>query len=192
MATISNTNNNQRIHPHKFTLWVAIASICMMFAGLTSAYIVKSNQDNFLEFSLPNYFWFSTIAILLSSVTMHLSLKTFKARERNKYKLLISITVVLGSIFAALQVEGFISLDNHGIRLIGQNSNAAASFLLVIIGLHGLHVLGGIIALLVMFFKSFSQKIKNYNSVPLEVVSIYWHFVDILWIYLLIFLIWIR
>lgn len=192
MATISNTNNNQRIHPHKFTLWIAIGSICMMFAGLTSAYIVKSNQDNFLEFSLPNYFWYSTIAIVLSSLTMHLSLKTFKARERNKYKLLISITVVLGLIFAALQFEGFMSLNNHGIKLIGQNSNAAASFILVIIGLHILHVLGGVIALLVLLIKSFSQNIKNYNSIPLEVVSIYWHFVDILWIYLLIFLIWIR
>ncbi|MBX2932466.1 MAG: cytochrome c oxidase subunit 3 [Chitinophagaceae bacterium] len=189
---LTSTKHNQRIHPHKFTLWIAIASICMMFAGLTSAYIVKSNQDNFLEISLPNYFWYSTIAIVLSSITIHLATKAFKARERNKYKLLISLTAFLGIVFASLQVMGFVNIENHGISLIGNNSNAAASFLLVIIGLHALHVLGGVIALLVMFILSFSQKIKSYNSIPIENVSIYWHFVDILWIYLLIFLIWIR
>jgi len=185
-------NNHQRIHPHKFTMWVAIASICMMFAGLTSAYIVKRNQDNFLEFSLPNYIWFSTVAILLSSVTIHLALKSFKARERQKYKLFITLTTILGIAFTFLQIMGFVKIENQGIALIGHNSNAAASFLLVIIGLHALHLLGGVIVLIIMFFKSFSQKIKTYNSVSLEIVATYWHFVDILWIYLLIFLIWVR
>lgn len=181
--------NTQRTHPHKFMLWLGIGSICMMFAGLTSAYIVKKNQSNFLEFSLPNVFWYSTIVIVLSSATIYLATKFFKENKRS-YKLLISLTALLGLLFAAMQIAGFSNLESHGIRLVGFGSNAAASFILVIVGLHMLHVLGGVIALLFLSFKAnFSNKINSNN---LEIVSTYWHFVDVLWIYLLVFFIWIR
>ncbi|HCT22732.1 MAG TPA: cytochrome oxidase subunit III, partial [Chitinophagaceae bacterium] len=80
MATSVTKKETGRIHPHKFTLWVAMASIIMAFAGLTSAYIVKKNQSNWLEFQLPLVFWYSTAVIIISSVTMHLALKSFKAR----------------------------------------------------------------------------------------------------------------
>jgi cytochrome c oxidase subunit 3 len=190
--SMNNPQQTHRIHPHKFTLWMAIGSICMMFAGLTSAYIVKRDQDNFLEFDLPAIFWFSTIVIVLSSVTMHLALKSFKAKERNRFKLFITITALLGVAFAAMQTAGFFNLENHGIPLIGYKSNAAASFILVILGVHALHVLGGVVALVYLFIKAFSKKVISYNSTPLEIMSTYWHFVDILWIYLLIFLIWLR
>lgn len=197
MDTTFNTNTTadergKRIHPHKFTMWVAMGSICMMFAGFTSAYIVKKNQSNFLEFSLPTIFWVSTVVILFSSLTIQLAVTSFKARERNRYKTLITITAFLGVLFAALQVIGFRDLESHGIYLTGPNSNAAASFILIIVGMHALHVLGGVVALLVMFIRAFASKTKNYSSTPIEIVSTYWHFVDILWIYLVIFLIWIR
>jgi len=190
--TAMSTNNTGKIHPHKFTLWVAIGSLCMMFAGLTSAYIVRRNQSNWLDFEFPITFWYSTFVIILSSITMHLAVKNFKARERNSYKNLISITTVLGILFVILQYFAFQSLNHSGIKLMGPGSNPSASFLVVIIGLHMLHVAGGIIALLVVFLKSFSTKIKNYNSVPLEITATYWHFVDILWIYLFLFLLWIK
>ncbi len=190
--TAMSTNNTGKIHPYKFTLWVAIGSLCMMFAGLTSAYIVRRNQSNWLEFEFPITFWYSTFVILLSSVTMHLAVKNFKARERINYKNLISITTILGILFVVLQYFAFQSLNHSGIKLMGQGSNPSASFLVVIIGLHMLHVAGGIIALLVVFFKSFSTKVKNYNSVPLEITATYWYFVDILWIYLFLFLLWIK
>ena len=186
MTTVS-SNQRNRIHPHKFTLWVAMGSIVMMFAGLTSAYIVRSNQANWLEFSLPVIFWYSTAVIVLSSITMHLSVKAFKAREMQRYRRLITITAILGVTFGVLQFFGFQYLGNHGVRLIGQGSNPAASFLAVITGLHVLHVLGGVIAILVIFFRAFSARFKSYNTVPVEVVSTYWHFVDILWIYLFVF-----
>jgi len=192
MMTAMSTNNTGKIHPHKFTLWVAIGSLCMMFAGLTSAYIVRRNQSNWLDFEFPITFWYSTFVIILSSITMHLAVKNFKARERNSYKNLISITSVLGILFVILQYFAFQSLNHSGIKLMGPGSNPSASFLVVIIGLHMLHVAGGIIALLVVFLKSFSTKIKNYNSVPLEITATYWHFVDILWIYLFLFLLWIK
>src|ERR1700710_3154087 len=96
----------KRIHPHKFLLWVAMGSIIMMFAGLTSAYIVKKNQGSWLEFDLPKVFWYSTFTILLSSVTMHLAIKAAKAREVMRYRALITVTALLGVAFIILQYTG--------------------------------------------------------------------------------------
>jgi cytochrome c oxidase subunit 3 len=185
MTTVSNQRN--RIHPHKFTLWVAMGSIVMMFAGLTSAYIVRSNQANWLEFDLPGIFWYSTAVIIISSITMHLSVKAFRVREMQRYRSLITITAALGIVFALLQFLGFRELGSHGVLLLGQGSNPAASFIAIITGLHVLHVLGGVIAILVIFIRAYSTRSKSYNTVPIEIVSTYWHFVDILWIYLFVF-----
>lgn len=181
----------KRIHPHKFTLWVAMGSIIMMFAGLTSAYIVKKNQSSWLEFDLPVFFIYSTLVIIASSLTVHLAAKAFKAREMARYRTLITVTALLGVVFMALQVLGFMDLEARNIALTGAKSNSAASFLLVITGLHMLHVLGGVIALLVMFIKAYVSSVKNYSSLSIELVGTYWHFVDILWIYLFIFYNWI-
>jgi len=189
MNTVVMMEQRKKIHPHKFTLWVGIGSILMMFAGLTSAYIVKRNQANWVTFDLPQLFWYSTAAIVLSSITLFLAGKAFKAREMAKYRNLVTATVILGIVFIVLQVFGFIQLWDKGITLQG---NVSYSFLYVIVLLHAVHVIGGIIALIVLFAKAFSKKTKNYNAVSVDVVSTYWHFVDVLWIYLLIFLIMIK
>ena len=191
MITAVQSKEPQKIHPHKFTLWVAMGAIVMMFAALTSAYIVKKNQSSWLEFDLPKIFWYSTFTILASSVTIHLAIKAFKAREMGRYRTLITLTAGLGLLFVALQIMGFIGLENRNIALTGVKSNSAASFLFVITGLHLVHVLGGVVALLVIFIRAYSVKIKNYNALPIELVGTYWHFVDALWIYLFIFYNWI-
>jgi cytochrome c oxidase subunit III len=179
----------QKLHPHKFTLWVAIGSILMMFAGLTSAYIVKRNQANWQTFNLPIAFWYSTVIILLSSFTIMMALRAFKERAMSKYRMLMVVTMVLGTLFIVLQVVGFQQLWAKGITLQG---NVSYSFLYVIVGLHGLHVIGGVIALIVMSLMAFSRKTRNYSIVPIELMSTYWHFVDVLWLYLLVFLLMIR
>jgi cytochrome c oxidase subunit 3 len=179
----------KRIHPHKFTLWVGIASVIMMFAGLTSAYIVKRNQANWFSFELPIVFWYSTAVIIISSITLWMAQKSFQQREMPKYRSLVVVTLILGVLFIALQFLGFSQLWQKGLTL---QRNVSLSFMYIIVGLHGLHVVGGIIALLVLFAKAFKTKVKSYDIVPVEVVSTYWHFVDLLWIYLLIFLIMIR
>jgi cytochrome c oxidase subunit 3 len=104
-----------------------------------------------------------------------------------KYRQLITVTAVLGLVFIVCQYFGFRNLEQQGIQLIGQKSNSAASYLLVITGMHMIHVLGGVIAIAVILFLAFSQKVKNYSPLPIELTSIYWHFVDVLWIYLFIF-----
>lgn len=183
--------NTERLHPHKFTLWVGIGSIIMMFAALTSAYIVRQAQQNWLEFKLPTVFWYSTVVIITSSVTMHLALKAFRSRERLRYRLLLAVTAFLGVLFAVLQIAGFKNLYARGIQIIGEGSNPSASFLGIITGLHVVHVLGGVVALLVVLAKAYSTRVKSYNSTPVEILSVYWHFVDILWIYLFVFLNWV-
>jgi cytochrome c oxidase subunit III len=188
MITVA-MEKKQKLHPHKFTLWVAIGSILMMFAGLTSAYIVKRNQANWQTFELPIAFWFSTVAVVASSVTIWMALKSFKERAMSRYRMLMVATMILGVIFIALQIIGFQQLWAKGITL---QANVSYSFLYVIVGLHALHVIGGVIALIVMSLMAYSTKKRNYSSVPVEVMSTYWHFVDILWIYLLMFLLLIK
>ena len=183
------TQQRKRIHPHKFTLWVAIGSIIMMFAGLTSAYIVKSSQAGWQSIEMPQIFWYSTVTILLSSVLMQMALRSFKQREMNKYRLLLAATFLLGVGFVILQWMGFQQLWNSGVQFRG--SAGSGQFLYVIAGLHAVHVLGGIIALMVMFVKAFFGRTKLYGSVPVELMATYWHFVDLLWIYLLVFFMWI-
>ena len=180
------TQQRQKIHPHKFSLWVAIASILMMFAGLTSAYIVKSSQAGWEEVVTPDYFWYSTLSIVLSSITMQMAVRAFKQRSMQQYRILLISTLVLGIAFIVLQSLGFEWMWSHGVRFKGAG---AGQFLYIIAGLHGLHVIGGIIALLYQIMKAFFGSSKNYNAVPVEVVSTYWHFVDVLWIYLLLFFI---
>lgn len=182
----------KKIHPHKFTLWIALGSIIMMFAGLTSAYIVKRDLPGWAPVVLPKIFWYSTVVILASSFTMQMALKAFKERTMSRYRTLITITALLGMGFIVLQTLGYLSLEANGIKMVGRGSNASHSFLLAIGGLHALHVLGGVIALLVIFFRAFSMNSRNYSSVPVEVVSTYWHFVDILWIYLFVFFNWMQ
>ncbi len=172
------------MHPFKFTLWVAIGSIVMMFAGLTSAFIVKSNQTNFTQVTMPKVFWVSTAVIIISSITLQMALRSFKQREMSRYRSLIGLTLLLGVAFLILQWLGFQQLWTQKITFKG---SGAGQFLYVIFGLHALHVIGGVMALLVMYIKAFVGRTKLYSSVPVEVMATYWHFVDLLWLYLLIF-----
>lgn len=186
------SDQKRKIHPHKFTLWVAIGSILMMFAGLTSAFIVKRSQANWLMLEIPVIFWYSTVVILFSSVAIQLSLKALKQRNMLGYRRWLVITAVLGIVFLVLQIIGFIQFGDQEIKLIGAGSNASYSFLLAISGLHGLHVLGGVITLIVIAIRAVSISKRNYSSVPLEIAATYWHFVDALWIYLFIFFNWMK
>ena len=177
------------IHPLKFIMWAGCASIVMMFAGLSSAYIVKRNQANWLTFDIPVIFYYSTAVIILSSVTIMLSRRAFINREMRHYKRWLFATTILGSAFVLLQYLGFKQLWASGITL---TRNVSFSFLYIIVGLHAVHVLGGVAALVIMYLKAFSRRRKNYNQIYIDLMNTYWHFVDLLWIYLLFFLLLIR
>jgi cytochrome c oxidase subunit 3 len=188
MSVAVSEQQRKKLHPYKFTLWVAIASILMMFAGLTSAFIVKSNLVGWRQIKMPDIFWVSTGVILVSSLTVQMALRSFRQRDMRIYRLLIATTFVLGMAFVVLQWFGFKELwTAQNIKFTG--SAGAGQFLYVIFGLHAIHVIGGVVALMVMFIKAYFGKLKLYSPAPVEVAATYWHFVDLLWIYLLVFFI---
>jgi cytochrome c oxidase subunit III len=184
-AVTSSTQQRKRIHPHKFTLWVAIGSIIMMFAGLTSAYIVKGSLPGWSTVEVPKIFYVSTAVLLISSLTIQVANKAFKERKMQQYRRMILLTTILGVTFIAMQLYGFNQMMESGVIMRG--GSGAGQFLYIIFGLHGIHVLGGVIALIIMFAKAFSSKSRNYNPVSIEIAGTYWHFVDLLWIYLFVF-----
>lgn len=179
-------NQKTKAHPQKYLLWVALAGIIMMFAGLSSAFIVKRSQANWLAFNVPLIFYYSTAALLFSSVTLLLARRAFNLRQMSRYSFWLGVTSVLGILFITLQLIGFVELWDSGVTL---SRNVSFAFLYVLVGIHAIHVLGGVIPMLVLFIKSLSRKNIIYSPVGLEIVSTYWHFVDLLWIYLLIFLV---
>ncbi len=188
MSLMVNQFHQRRIHPQKFALWTSFASIFMMFIALTSAYIVKQAAGNWLEFPLPTVFIFSTVSIVLSSLALHWSWSSFKQAKKSQYKLGLMLAIGLGLGFVVLQYLGWTTLFSYGVDLKG---NVSGSFFYLITGLHALHVLGGITALLITALNSFMLDFKPTKDRihRYELVLHYWHFVDVLWIFLLVFII---
>ena len=170
----------------KQLLWVGMGSIAMFFAGLTSAYIVRRAEGNWTEFILPEWFWYSTITIILSSVVLILAKQKIK-QDKSVFSLVLSV-FVLGLLFTFFQLNGWQELTNQGVYLTGEGSNVAGSFLYVLTLSHLVHLIGGLIALLVTAINAKRNKYSAENHLGLEITSIYWHFLSILWIYLFCFL----
>jgi cytochrome c oxidase subunit III len=187
MSTVANTEyNRSKINPLKLTLWVGIGSIIMMFAAFTSAFVVRRSAGNWYEFELPSLFFVNTLVIVLSSVTLHYSFQAFKQGNEARYKLLLITTFILGIAFVVLQYAGWEQMTAIGATF---TVNPSSSFVYVISGLHAAHVLGGIAALTTAMihaymlpFKPTLRRVQRY-----ELVVQYWHFVDVLWIYLVFF-----
>ena len=186
LAVTENTTNRSKIDSKKLALLIGCASIVMMFAGLTSAYIVRRAGGNWLEFRLPNIFFINSIVMLLSSVAIHSAYIFFKRGNEFLYKGLLVLSFILGLTFVILQYQGWLDLTAIGVELTG---NPAGSFIYVISGIHAAHVLGGLAAILVAMIQAFSLKYKvtKKRKLRFELTLIYWHFVDFLWIYLLVF-----
>jgi len=188
MSTYNMEGNKRKgVNPQKFALWIGMASIIMMFTGWTSAYIVKHAAGNWLEFGLPNVFYYSTAAIVLSSIVLHLSYIGYKKQREGMYKGLLVTAFVLGITFVVLQYQGWMDLFAMGVDF---KANVAGSFTYLITAAHAVHVLGGIAALIVAMIHAFTLRFRytEKRKNRFELVLQYWHFVDILWIYLLLFM----
>jgi cytochrome c oxidase subunit 3 len=175
-----------KIHPLKFALWVACGSMLMVFASLTSAYVVRHAAGNWLEFQMPNAFFYSTAVILLSSVTLHIAYNAFKNENEKLYKPMLLVSMILALGFLYLQYQGWTGLEEIGLPL---KTNASGDFVYALSWLHAGHVLGGIAALLVATIVAFSVKFKvtPKRKLRFELTLTYWHFVDFLWVYLFLF-----
>jgi cytochrome c oxidase subunit 3 len=173
------------MHPKKFAMWLFLATVGMLFASWTSAYIVRQAEGNWLYFELPALFYITTAIILLSSVTMQWAF--FAARRDNivQVKRLTWITALLGIAFLAGQFAGWRMLVQQSVYFVG---NPSGSFLYVLTGFHGLHVVSAIIYVLIVLRSAMLGKIHSKNTVQIEMCTTYWHFLGGLWVYLFTFL----
>jgi cytochrome c oxidase subunit 3 len=169
-------------------LWIGIVSIVMLFAGLTSAYVVRAQNGNWLVFQLPPILLISTAIIVASSLTMFIAQKAIKKDNYQLTSIALLLTLLLGVGFFYTQYSGWKQLSSQGIYFAGKFSNASGSFLIVIAFLHLMHMIGGLIALSVSLTKSLLKKYSSSDTLGIELTAIYWHFLDILWVYLFLFL----
>jgi cytochrome c oxidase subunit 3 len=173
---------------YKLLLWFAMISICMIFAGLTSAYVVsKSRPDWLKDFQLPIAFLSSTIAMLLSSFTFYSALQAMKKGNRNQTTILLLFTLALGIAFIILQFKGFGQVIENGYFFTGSESNVTTSFLYISVLVHIAHLLGGIISLLIVIYNHYKQKYNSTQTLGIELSAMYWHFMDFIWVYLFLF-----
>ncbi len=173
------------MNPKKFILWLFMASIIMLFAAMTSAYIVRQSEGNWLDFELPGLFWITTIIILLSSLTMHWGYISAKRDNLETTKTAMIITTLLGILFLVGQYLGWGALVDQDVYFIG---NPSGSFLYVLTGLHGAHIIAGILFLLIILRATFKYEVHSKNMNLMEMGVTFWHFLGGLWLYLFMFL----
>ncbi|MDB9842687.1 cytochrome c oxidase subunit 3 [Polaribacter sp.] len=173
-------------------LWVSMISMVMFFAGLTSAYVISMKRDDWVTFDLPDAFYMSTFLIVVSSITLMLSQKFIKQDKRQLSIVLLVVTLFLGIGFIWQQYEGFNQLKDLGLYFTGKGSTVSTSFIIGITLMHILHLVAGVIVLFVVIYNHFKYKYKPNDLLGFELGAIFWHFVDILWIYLFFFFYFIR
>lgn len=174
---------------YKLLLLFAMGSMTMMFAGIVSSFVVsKSREDWMKDFQLPTAFYYSTLTILLCSLTFHLAKKAIQKDNRSATTSLLLLTLGLGISFVVLQFTGFEQIVEAGYYFTGPESNIATTFLYVIAVLHLAHLAGGLISLVIIIYNHFKQKYNSSQLLGIELGAMYWHFLDFLWICLFLFL----
>lgn len=190
-----NPNNHKA---QRFTARLAIVALSMSFAGLTSYYIVRKSKGDFAAFEMPVTFWISTAILVLSSVALYMAHRANRNEQMATTKYGVGMTFLLGSAFCVTQWIGWQQLLDAGVFLSG--GNVSGSIFYVITGAHFVHVLGGLLFLLIATFRSFwmfdrqniqstyQDKVNDKLHIRTDLLSVYWHFMGILWIYLFLFL----
>jgi len=173
------------MHPKKFALWLFIVTVVMIFAALTSAYIVRQSEGNWLEFEIPKTLYISSAIILASSLTMQWSYMAAKKDSLTSLRISSLITAFLGVAFLICQFLAWQDLVAMDVYFVG---NPAGSFMYVLTGLHGVHLISGVIFLVLVTVNAFRYKVHSKSMDQIEMCATYWHFLDGLWLYLFLFL----
>ncbi|HKL36712.1 MAG TPA: cytochrome c oxidase subunit 3 [Salegentibacter sp.] len=177
----------------KMMLWFGIISMVMTFGGLTSAYVVSKTRPDWLtEFELPNAFFWSTLVIVLSSFTFILAKQSILSGNRRNASAMLIGTLILAVLFVVFQFNGFSEIIANGYYFTGSESSITTSFIYVLVLVHMVHLLAGIITLLVVIYNHFKQRYKKGQMLGIELGATFWHFVDLMWIYLFVFLYFFR
>ncbi|WP_435313176.1 cytochrome c oxidase subunit 3 [Cellulophaga fucicola] len=172
----------------KMMLWFGIVSLIMAFAGWTSAYIVSSSREDWLkDFDLPSAFFWSTLIIVVSSVTYFLAVQATKKDKKSTASTYLWVTLVLGVAFIVLQFVGFSQLIGNGFYFTGPTSSITMSYIFLIAVVHVAHVLAGLVSLIVVIVNQMKGKYSSSEVNGLEIGATFWHFLDLLWVYLILF-----
>jgi len=172
----------------KMLLWFSMISMFMMFAGLTSAYVVSTSRPDWVkDFVLPQAFIISTILIIISSGTFHLAVQAIKDNKREAASGLLLATLGLGVAFVVAQFYGFGEIVRSGYFFTGPESTITTTFVYVVTIVHLAHLIAGLIVLFVVIYNHFKQKYTSSQTLGIELGAMFWHFLDILWVYLFLF-----
>jgi cytochrome c oxidase subunit III len=172
------------MHPKKFGMWLFMASVMMLFISLTSAYIVRRADGNWVLYDLPRIFAYSTGVVVISSITMQYGFFLAKRNKLAQARNLVVATFLLGLGFLATQYLGLMQLVAEGHYFTG--GNVSESFFYVFPWLHGLHIVSALVFLLIVIWNLIKRPIAN--IVQMEICTTYWHFLGVLWVYLFVFL----
>jgi cytochrome c oxidase subunit 3 len=187
MAQIQQEKDRLNLAPKKFVMWLFVFASFMIFAAFTSGFIVYvGGKGHGINVLLPSVFKYSTAVIIISSITLFLASRAAKRLEFAKQRLLLWVTFALGIIFCVIQLDGWYILTKTGIYFV--NPNAARSFIYILTGVHMLHIFAGLLFLIGALITSYRNKPQAINLYRMEISSIFWHFLDIIWIYLYVFL----
>ena len=175
---------------YRIGMWVGLASVGMMFTSLSSAYIVRSASANdWIALPLPKVLLASTALLIGSSVTLEVARRKLKAALSGPYAKWLSLTVLLGLGFLVAQVFAWRQLAGQGIYVA---SHPHSSFFYLLTGTHALHLVGGLLGLTFLWVRSRRQVTETAliakRKAATDAVTIYWHFMDALWIYLFLLL----
>ncbi|PYV24206.1 MAG: hypothetical protein DMG27_13500 [Acidobacteria bacterium] len=177
------------VRVYRTGMWMALAAIVMLFAAFTSALVVRKGLSNdWVATALPRVLWLNTAVLIASSVTFEFSRRSlagdpsFSARRFSRW---LYVTLALGLAFIAGQLIAWRELASRGVYLA---TNPSSSFFYLLTGAHGLHLLGGIVALFYVALRARQLALAPAKRVVVDVTAIYWHFMDALWIYILLLL----
>ncbi|MBO3115558.1 cytochrome c oxidase subunit 3 [Winogradskyella sp. DF17] len=193
MDLTQGTSEEKRARSKKMMLWFAIGSLVMSFAGLLSAFIVSSQREDWLtDFQLPDAFIVSTIIILASSLTFIVAKRALGQNNNQITSFGLLLTLILGITFVYYQFLGFRQIVEAGYNFTGPTSNVTMSFIYLIAIAHIAHVVAGLVCILVVIFNHFRKKYTPSKMLGLELAAIFWHFIDLLWLILFLFLYFFR
>ena len=189
-AVIKSEEQRVREKSRKSLLYWAIGSMVIFFSGFCSAYMVVMGSSNWIVFELPDILYVSTAVIVASSITLFFAQGAIRKNDHKRAALGLGLTLILGLTFALLQFLGWKSLVENGIFFVGNNQ--AGSFLYVITFFHLAHLFFGLIALLISMIKASKKRYNSNSHLGFSLTVIFWHFLDILWVVLFLFLVFNR
>lgn len=173
------------MHPKKFALWLFLVTIVMIFAALTSAYIVRQSEGNWLEYDLPTIFWYTSGIVIISSICLQYAYSAAKKDNMAGLRIGLGLAVLFGIIFLVGQWYSWVALVDENVFFVG---NPSGSFLYVFTGLHAVHLISGVIFLIIVLISTFRYKVHSKSMNMLEMAATFWHFLAALWLYLFMFL----